>query len=184
MAGSNGSNGHVDTPIRTVLKLPTIDELKRAYDEGLPQTLLSGLEVQMRPVQPDKLLLSGKVPDILTPLVMGMMFAREKEDDTVFPDEVKDPITHYLTREREKAQEAMEFIKSVDVVCEAALVDASIVPYLTLPDRMWIFRLAFMPVEVLATFRHQPQANVETGDDSAGEPQQAEPVATVDSATK
>lgn len=184
MARRNGSNGHAKTTARDILKLPTIAELKRAYDEGLPQTLLSGIEVQMRPVQPDKLLMSGKVPDILTPLVMGMMFAKEKDGDTVFPDEVKDPITYYLTKEREKAQEAVEFIKSVDVVCEAALVDPSLVPYLTLADRMWIFRLAFMPVEVLATFRHQPQANVEVGNDGAGEPQQAEPIAAVDSGTQ
>lgn len=181
MASANGTNGHVETTAKAILKLPTIEELKRAYDEGLPQTLLSGLEVQMRPVKPDTLLMSGKVPDILTPLVMGMMFAKEKEDETVFPDEVKDPIMHYLSKEREKAQEAVEFIKSVDVVCEAALVDPSLVPYLSLADRLWIFRLAFMPVEVLATFRHQQTANVETGNDSAGEPQQAEPVAALDS---
>lgn len=184
MARRNGTNGHVKSDIKKVLELPTIEELKRAYDEGLEQTLLSGLKVVMRPVRPDTLLVSGKVPDILTPLIMKMMFARQQEDDTVFPDEVKDPITHYLTQERAKAQEAMEFIKSVDVVCEAALVDPSIVPYLSLNDRMWIFKIAFLPVEILSRFRHQPPRNVEAGDDSAGEPLPSESIATVDSGTK
>lgn len=175
-----GSNGHSDA--QNVLKLPTIEELRRAYEEGLPQTLLSGLEVLMRPVQPDRLLMSGKVPDILTPLVMGMMFAKEPPaDETVFPDEVEDPVNAYLNKEREKAQDAIEFIKSVDVVCEAALVEPDIVPYLSLADRLWIFKLAWMPAEVLSTFRLQSKRDVESSDDSAGEPLQAEQPLAVDS---
>lgn len=181
MAGENGSNGHVDAP--DALKLPTIEELRRAYEEGIPQRLLSGLEVQMRPVQPDKLLMSGKVPDILTPLVMGMMFAKEEPvDATVFPDEADDldPINVYLTKQRQEAKDAIEFIKSVDVVCEAALVDPSIVPYLSLQDRLWLFRLAWTPVEVLRYFRLQPARTVEAGDGGGTEPQQAEPDVAVD----
>jgi hypothetical protein len=184
MAGSNGSNGHVNAPLKAVLSLPTIEELRRAYEEGLPQMLLSGLEVYMRPVQPDKLLMSGKVPDILTPLVMGMMFAKEKAaDETVFPDEVDNPVDAYLNRQRQEAKDAIEFIKSVDVVCEAALVQPDIVPYLSLQDRLWIFRLAWMPVEVLRNFRLQPARTMEAGDSSGTEPQQTEPDVAVDSAT-
>lgn len=179
------SNGHVDAPLKEVLKLPTIEDLRRAYEEGLPQTLLSGLEVQMRPVQADKLLMSGKVPDILTPLVMGMMFAKEQpEDETVFPDEIDDPVNAYLNKQRQEAKDAISFIQSVDVVCEAALVDPSIVPYLSLRDRMWIFKLAFYPVEVLSNFRLKPARDVAAGNDSAGDAQQAEPVATVDNGTE
>lgn len=181
MARVNGSNGHVDTTASAVLKLPTLEELRRAYQEGLPQTLLSGIEVYMRPVQPDKLLMSGKVPDILTPLVMGMMFAKEKDaDDTVFPDEVDNPVDAYLNKQRQEAKDAIEFVKSVDVVCEAALVEPDIVPYLSLSDRLWIFRLAWMPVEVLRNFRLGQTATVEAGDGGGTEPQQAEPDVTVD----
>lgn len=187
-----GNNGHGSTTLttsvkataKTVLALPTLEELRRAYEEGLPQTLLSGVQVLMRPVQPDKLLMSGKLPDILTPLVMGMMFAKEKAaDETIFPDEVDNPIDAYLTKQRQDAKDAIAFIQSVDVVCEAALVDPSIIPYLGLQDRLWIFRLAWMPVEVLSRFRLQPARDVEAGDSGDGEPQQTEPDAAVDSAT-
>lgn len=152
-------------------KLPTLDELKRAYDEGLPQTLLSGLEVVIRPVRADRLLMSGNVPDILTPLVLRMMFPKEDVvDATTFPDEADDvdPITRFLTKQREQAQEAMEFVRAVDVVCQAALLDPSVLPYLSLADRMWIFRLAFMPAEVLSTFRLQPARDVEAVQDEQG----------------
>ena len=182
MSAENGSNGHVDTTAQAVLKLPTIEELRRAYEEGIPQTLLSGMQVQIRPVRPDKLLMAGKVPDILTPVVMAMLFPKEEEQEP-FPDEIRDPVNHFLVKERKRADEAVEFIKAVDVVCEAAVVDPAIVPYLSIADRMWIFRLAWMPVEVLSNFRLQPQRDVEAGDDSPGEPQQAEPTAAVDRAT-
>lgn len=166
MAATNGNGAGYTAP-----KLPTIEELRRAYDEGLPQTLLSGIEVYMRPVRPDKLLASGKVPDILTPLVMNMMFPPDKvEDDVVFPDEVNS----FLGKPRDKTAEAIEFVKAVDVVCEAALIDATAVPYLSLSDRLWIFKLAFMPVEVLSTFRLQPKRDVGVGDSSTGEPQPPE----------
>lgn len=154
-ASRNGSNGAGHKP----LKLPTIDELRKAYDEGLPQTLLSGLEVYMRPVRPDVLLASGKVPDMLTPLVINMLFPPKREVDE-FPDEVGD----YLEKPRDKTKETLDFIESVNVVCEAALIDPSIVPYLSLADRMWIFKLAFMPVEVLSRFRLQPRRNVAIDD--------------------
>lgn len=156
MNGHNGTNGAGYAP-----KLPTIDELRRAYEEGLPQTLLSGLEVYMRPVRPDKLLMAGKVPDILTPLVMNMLFPQEKRaDDMDFPDEVDS----FLGKPRDETKEAMEFIEAVNLVCEAALIDPAIVAYLSLPDRLWIFKLAFMPVEVLSSFRLQPRRDVEPVD--------------------
>jgi hypothetical protein len=180
MAALNGSNGNGAVhPAPLPIKLPNLDDLRRAYDEGVPQTLLSGLEVVMRPVKPETLLMSGNIPDILTPLVLEMMFPKPKaEDDTVFPDEVDDnPVSVYLTKERQRAAEVVEFVKSVDAVCEAALIDPSIVPYLSLSDRMWIFRLAFLPAEALKNFRLQPAADVESVPDEQGDAQQAEPTA-------
>lgn len=151
-------------------RLPTLEELKRAYDEGLEQTLLSGLKVKLRPLQPDKLLLSGTMPDVLTPMVMGMLFPPATEDDAPLPDEVD----NFLFKQREQAQEAAEYIRAVDAVCAAALVDPSLVPYLSLQDRIWVFKLAFMPVAVLSTFRLGQKADVEPVADEPGEPHAAE----------
>lgn len=156
--GTNGSNGQVEATggIGAVLKLPTIEELRRAYEEGIPQRLFSGIEVQMRPVRLDKLLMSGNVPDILTPLVMRGLFPASDAEADRFPDE----INTFIGQKRDKQKEAVDFIRAVDVVCEAALIDPSVVPYLSLSDRLWIFRLAFLPAEVLSRFRLQPQADV------------------------
>lgn len=176
MSGANGSNAVAARAADgnrngAGYRVPTLDELRRVYEEGLEQTLLSGISVKMRPVRADHLLESGKVPDILTPLVMNMLFPSEKEvGPDVFPDEVGD----YLAKPRDEKAEALEFIKSVNVVCEAALIDPSIVPYLSLPDRMWIFKLAFMPVEVLSRFRLQPRRNVESVDDEREQSHAAE----------
>lgn len=166
MAVDNGKNGAG----HNAPDLPTIDELRRAYEEGLEQTLLSGVKVVMRPVRADMLLVSGKMPDILTPLVMRMLFGAQP-DDVEFPDEIEDPVMHYLSKTRAKAQEAVEFVRSVDAVCEAALVDPSIVPYLSLSDRLWIFKLAFIPAEVLSRFRDEPRRDVETVPDEQGQVQ-------------
>ena len=149
-------------------KMPTIDELKRMYDEGVEQPLLSGLKVKMRPVQPDALLMSGSMPDILTPLVIKILQPAE-EEAFLFPDEVN----KFIDEPRGDKKSAIEFIQAVNHVCTAALVDASIVPYLTISDRLWVFKLAFYPAEVLSTFRYQPSGNVEAIHDGEQEPQQA-----------
>jgi hypothetical protein len=166
MTDENGTNGAG----YTAPAVPTIDELRRAYEEGLPQRLLSGIEVTMRPVRADKLLMGGNMPDILTPLVMRMLFGVQP-DDVEFPDEIEDPVMHYLSKTRAKAAEAVEFVRSVDAVCEAALVDPSIVPYLSLSDRLWIFKLAFIPAEVLSRFRDEPSGDVEAVSDEQGQVQ-------------
>lgn len=139
---------------------PTLDELRRAYDEGVPIRLLTGTPVQIRPVHLDRLLVKGKVPDALTPLVVRMLFGA-KPDDAEFPDEIDDPVTHYLTKQRAEAQELAKFIESVDMVCEEALVDPALMPYLSLENRMWVFKMALLRAEVLSTFRHEPAGNVD-----------------------
>lgn len=148
-----------------VVKVPTIEELRRAYEEGLPQTLLSGVQVLMRPLQPDKLLELGNIPDILTPIMLKGLRG-----------DVTQELNAFLMDKRDNMAETMEMVKAVNAVCKAALVDPSITDLLTLSDRMWIFKLAFMPAEVLSTFRLQPRRDVEDLDDKQGQPLQTEPV--------
>lgn len=185
MAGSNGTNGHINTPIKEVLKLPTIEELKRAYDDGLPQTLFSGVEVLLHPLQPEKLLMADDVPNPLTQLVMTMLFPLPKPEagPETFPDEAPaNPVDEFLSQQRQRVEDIKEFVKAVDIVCAAVLIDPSIVPYLSLSDRMWLFRLAWMPVEVLRYFRLEPAQDVGVVADGAGHELPTEQPAAVDAA--
>lgn len=147
-------------------KVPTIEELKRAYDEGIPQTLISGIEVKMRAVRPDVLLRAGTLPDILTPIVIKSLY-----------EDVSEKLDAYLFTERDEVQETLDMVRGVDAVCAAALIDPSVVPYLDLSDRMWIFKLAFMPAAVLSTFRYEPNRDVEGAPDGKGNEQPTERVA-------
>lgn len=158
-------------------KMPTIDDLKRMYEEGIEQPLLSGVKVQMRPVQPDQLLMSGKMPDMLTPLVMKMMHPAE-EETFLFPDEVQE----FIDKPRDDQKDALEFMKAVNHVCTVALIDPTIVPYLSISDRLWVFKLAFYPAEVLSTFRYEPLGDVEAVRDGDEDEQPTEPDHATDGA--
>lgn len=147
-------------------KTPTIEELKRAYDEGELIPLISGIPVQMRSVRPEVLLRSGKLPNILTPIIIKMLY-----------EDVSEKLDAYLFTERDEAAETLEMIAGVDAVCEAALLDSSIVPYLSLSDRMWVFKLALLPAAVLSTFRQQQDGNVDGAPDGEGNVQPTERVA-------
>jgi hypothetical protein len=144
--------------IEKIPSAPTIEELRRMYQDGVPQTLISGTEVQMRAVTPDRLLSSGRVPDTLTPIMLKGLYEDIHEDLDTFVQ----------TKHADK-EATLEWVRAIDAVCEAALVEPDVVPYLSLADRMWIFKLAFSPVEVLSTFRLQPKRDMVTAADSKGD---------------
>lgn len=129
---------------------PTIEDLRRVYDEGIEQKLISGLPVRMHPVQIEKLLEAGDVPDMLTNILVKGLY-----------EDVREELDAMVMEKHDDRAAAMDTIKAVDAVCRAALVEPDIVPYLSLTDRFWIFKLAFMPVEVLSRFRLQPQGDVD-----------------------
>lgn len=144
-------------------KAPTLDELRRMYEQGLPQTLISGIEVRLRPVTPDKLLRLGRVPDTLAPIMLKGLY-----------EDIHNDLDGFVQTQADDKEAALEMIRAIDVVCEAALVEPDIVPYLSLADRMWIFKLAFMPAEVLSTFRLKPPRDVESAADGEGDGDAAE----------
>lgn len=142
---------------------------RKERQEGIPQTLISGVEVRMRSVSPDKLLRGGSLPDVLTPLVVRSLY-----------EDVREELDAFTFTQREDAAEALRMIDSVNVVCQEALVwprivddpqneDEISIDDLSLSDRMWIFRLAFMPAEVLSSFRYQQEGDVEGAADKQGD---------------
>lgn len=149
-------------------------EFRKMREQGVAQTLLSGRKVRLRTVTPDRLLRTGKVPDILTPLVTRMLF-----------EEVTNQELNDFIAPREQAKESLEMVDAINVVCEAGLVyprivddpqgeDEISIDDLSLADRGWIFKLVFQPAEVLSRFRLESLTDVETGADGEGDVQPSE----------
>lgn len=154
-------------------KAPTLDELRRMYEEGLPQTLISGIEVRLRPVTPDKLLRLGRIPDTLAPIMLKGLY-----------QDIHSDLDDFVQDKSDDREQTLEMLNAIDVVCEAALLEPDIVPYLSLADRMWIFKLAFMPAEVLSTFRLQPERDVAAEADGEGDGDKAERTAVRERQTR
>lgn len=157
------------------VELTPASEYRTMREQGVPQTLLSGRKVKMRAVTPDKLLRGGRVPDILTPLVLKMLKGEVENEE----------IDNFYGQERDEVKDNLAMIDSVNVVCEAALVYPRVVDMpegddeisiddLSLTDRFWIFKLAFQPAEVLSRFRLESLANVDSSADSEGDEQPPE----------
>jgi hypothetical protein len=129
---------------------PTIAELIRIHEEGIPQTLLSGVEVRMRPARLDVLLESGDIPDILTPMLIKGLYESIAED-----------VNDFAMEPQQNKKEIIERIRAMDAVGRSVLIEPDQIQYLSLGDRMWLFKLAFMPAEVLSRFRLQSAALVD-----------------------
>lgn len=129
-------------------------DIKRIQEQGVEQTLPSGLAVMVRPVRPEKLLQGGMLPDILTPIVIDMLYVRDLA-------KTNEALDKFISEPREQRAEVLEMLDAIDVVCAAALVDTDDMPLLNFVDRAFIFRLAFLPAEVMATFRTESLGNVE-----------------------
>lgn len=146
-------------------------EFRQMREQGVLQTLPSGRAVRLRTVTPDRLLRLGKIPDILTTLVVRM----------VYEDVPNDDLNTFLVA-KEKVTDALEVVESLRVVCEAGLLEPSIGPGddqisiddLTLAERGWIFKLVFQSAEVLTRFRLEQTPDVAALPDGEGDEQPTE----------
>jgi len=163
--GSNGTGVKVVTPAA---------EWRRMREEGVQQTLLSGRVVRLRTVTPDRLLKTGRVPDILTPIVTKMLF-----------EEVDNDELNEFIKPRDNVADNLAMIEGLNVVCQAGMLYPRIVDNpqaedeisiddLTLADRGWVFKLVFQPAEVLARFRIESLGDVEAGADGKRDEQPSE----------
>jgi hypothetical protein len=147
-------------------------EWRKKRERGeLIQLPYSGYIVRIRTVRPDELLKLGKIPQVLTTLLLEEIYGKGEEDK----------YEKFLT-DSETPEEAMAMLESLRVVCMAGLVEPKVVENpaadneitiddIDLADRAYIFRLVFAPSEALSRFRYEPPSNVDVVADGATDPQ-------------
>lgn len=136
---------------------------RSAREQGYLKQLPSGNWARLRPVALDRLLISGEIADLLTPLVVKMVM---EGADTVSLD----TFLNNVTTERALGTVA-ETIQLLDLVCKAAFIEPRIVDNpqaddeislsdLLLEDKGLVFSLAMQPAEELRRFCLEPSADV------------------------
>lgn len=134
----------------------SLDERRKVIEEGVDIVVPTGVAVRVRPVTPDGLLRTGKIPDTVTPIMLKALYE---------PDKAQVALDEFVQEPRQTAEEMLTMLTAIDAVCEASLVDTSQLPYLTFQDKGFIFRMAFLPAEVLSRFRSEPARDVGRVDD-------------------
>lgn len=144
--------------------------------EGYLKELPSGAVARLRPVSPDQLIVAGEVPDILTPLVLKMLFQGSDGSE----------LTKLVTSNEESLTHARGTMTLINAVCRAAFVQPRIVAEpatddeisiddVTVLDRYFVFQLATQPAEVLRDFRLSPETtDVATVPDGEGDGEPAQ----------
>lgn len=107
--------------------------------------------VRLRSLDTETLLREGKVPDILTPLVIK----------SIYEDVSDKEVRGLLGQSRGSREEALAMMEAIDFVAEKSIADGTKVKDLTIGEKRWIFRLAMTPAELLVTFRYDPDVDVE-----------------------
>lgn len=111
----------------------------------------TGRIVRIRVLDAPSLLREGKLPDILTPLVVKSVY-QELSDK-----EMRD----FVGAQRGNANEALNMVEAMDFVVKKSIADGTKVEDLTLAEKRWIFRMAMGPAELLITFRYDKESDVE-----------------------
>lgn len=128
-----------------------LEELALVRVQGKEITIPSTERVlHIRPLDIAQILQEGKVPDILTPLVIKTVYSNVEDEE----------ILGFLTTERKNVNEALAHIEAVDFVVQHSVVDQVQIKDLTWGEKRWIFRLALIPAEYLANFRYEEDADV------------------------
>ena len=156
---------------------PTPGSAWRAPREaGYEKMLPSGKVARLRPVSPDQLIASGDVPDILTPLVLRMLYHGSDGSE----------LTQLVTSSEESVAHARGTITLINAVCRAAFIQPRIteapqsddeitIDDVEVLDRYFVFQLATQPAEVLRDFRLSPATtDVATVPDEQGDGQPAQ----------
>jgi hypothetical protein len=130
-----------------------VERISEMTSKGWSQTMPgTGRTIRLRTVDCVELLREGKVPEILTPLVVKSVYQELSDNDT----------RRFIEQSREKIEDAIALADSINFICERAITDGTKVKDLTIAERRWIFRLVLGPAELLVTFRIEQEYDVET----------------------
>jgi hypothetical protein len=134
-------------------KFSGAEQIDKMNKEGLEQVMPGTDRVlKIRTLDTPALLRSGKVPDILTPLVVK----------SIYQDLSDRELRDFLGQKHSNPQDALAMLDAVDYVVEKSVVSGAKVQDLTLAEKRWIFRLAMGPAELLITFRFDSEPDVES----------------------
>jgi hypothetical protein len=137
---------------KEVKKLTPVEALEEMKSRGteieIPGT---GRLVRLRTLDAESLLREGKIPDILTPLVIKSVYEELSDRE----------VRSVLAQSRGSKEDALAMMEAIEFVAEKSIADSTKVKGLTLGEKRWIFRLAMEPAELLVTFRYDPNADVE-----------------------
>lgn len=141
---------------------------RQPREEGYVVTLPSGNIARLRPVALDVLILSGEIPDLLSPIAAKMLW---EETD--------------VAEIANAAELATGTAKLINHVCRAAMMEPVVAAVgeepkdgeialedIDFQDKSIIFQLAIQPAEVLRKFRDRQAAGVDAvsdGDENGAE---------------
>jgi len=135
---------------------PTTGSLwRRPREQGVVVELPSGNKARLRPVPLDLLILSGKLPDLLTPLAAQSLWNEQVSENLV-----------------DQVQMVKGYAELVNIVVRVAMLDPKVVDNpqaedelaledIDFSDKQAIFQLAYQPASVLEKFRDQQVRSLE-----------------------
>lgn len=154
-------------------------EWRKVREEGYFVQLPSSLSwVKLRPVAIDALMISGRIPDLLTPLASSHLWAPR----WIAQDEAKQLMA--------EAKSAREYTELISIIVRAAMLEPKIVDVpqaddeitlddLDIHDKFNIFNLMTQPLGWLRRFRDEQSADVEPVLHSEGNQPEGEQPSTI-----
>lgn len=128
-----------------------VQKIRRMRQEGHEQIIPDTERVvRIRTVEAKELLKLGKMPDVLTPLVVRSVY-----DELPYA-----AIREFFEMKSQDLAQAAQMLESIDLVCGLSIVDGTEIEDLTMSEKRWIFRLAMGPAETLVNFRYEPDVDV------------------------
>lgn len=157
----------MDTPLTSGV------EMRREYEEGVVVRLPhSGAMVRVRSVQPDALLELERIPEVLTPVIAGLMDSGQWEGST---DQDVESLRRWKALVDAIAASALVSPRVVDKPADQLADDEIRIEHLRWLDKVWLIQTIHRPLEDLAGFRLEQAGDVEPVDVAEGDAAPSKP---------